>query len=68
MSKDTVKHPIVVLGGGSLPDGLNKALFGGGRLNRGSLLYVLSVVSDTHTGKGLFTVASPADAGTYGYR
>ena len=35
MSKDTVKHPIVVLGGGSLPDGLNKALFGGGGTQKG---------------------------------
>ena len=31
VSKDTVKHQIMVLGGGSLSDGLNKALWGGGK-------------------------------------
>ena len=43
-------------------------MFGGGRLSRESLLYVLSVVSDQHIGKGCFIVLSPADARTYGYR
>ena len=49
----------MVLGAGSLPEGLDKILWGG-RLNRESLLYMLSVVSDTHAGKGLFMVLSPA--------
>ena len=31
VSKDTVKHQIMVLGAGSLSDGQNKALFGGGK-------------------------------------
>ena len=29
---------------------------------------MLSVVSDTHVGKGLYIVLSPADAATYGYQ
>ena len=66
-SKDSIKHPIVVLRGGALRDGLNRALFGGGRLSRESLLYVLSCVSDQHIGKGCHIVQSPADARTHGY-
>ena len=67
-AKDSMKHKIVLLGREGPPDGLNRALFGGGRLSRESLLCVLSVVSDQHIGKECFIVLSPADARTHGYR
>ena len=36
-SMETIKHQIMVLGGGGLLGGLNRALFGGGGLGRAAL-------------------------------